>query len=43
MSTHAFLSFLFGVGDSAVDRNIDPLQAQLAGQYRISEQMVKLE
>ena len=34
-TTHVFLGFLFGVGDSAVGRNINPLQPLLAGIFRI--------
>ena len=42
-TTHAFLGFLFGVDDSAVGRNINPLQPLLAGIFRIPERRVKLE
>jgi hypothetical protein len=42
-TTHAFLSFLFGVDDSAVGRNINPLQPLLAGIFRIPERRVKLD
>ena len=42
-STHAFLGFLFGVDDSAVGRNINPLQPLLAGIFRIPERRVKLD
>jgi DDE superfamily endonuclease/Helix-turn-helix of DDE superfamily endonuclease len=41
--THAFLGFLFGVDDSAVGRNINPLQPLLAGIFRIPERRVKLD
>jgi hypothetical protein len=41
--THAFLGFLFGVDDSAVGRNINPLQPLLAGIFRIPERKVKLD
>ena len=34
-TTHAFLGFLFGVDDSAVGRNINPLRPLLAGIFRI--------
>ena len=34
-TTHAFLGFLFGVDDSAVGRNINPLGPLLAGIFRI--------
>jgi len=40
--THAFLGFLFGVDDSAVGRNINPLQPLLAGVFRIPERRVEL-
>src|SRR4051812_44012943 len=39
-TTHAFLGFLFGVDDSAVGRNINPLQPLLAGIFRIPERRV---
>ena len=42
-TTHAFLGFLFGVDDSAVSRNINPLQPLLAGIFRIPERRVKLD
>src|SRR3954452_9153813 len=42
-TTHAFLGFLFGVDDSAVCRNIDPLQPLLAGIFRIPERRVRLD
>jgi DDE superfamily endonuclease/Helix-turn-helix of DDE superfamily endonuclease len=42
-TTHAFLGFLFGVDDSAVGRNINPLQPPLAGIFRIPERRVKLD
>jgi hypothetical protein len=38
--THAFLGFLFGVDDSAVGRNINPLQPLLANIFRIPERRV---
>ena len=41
--THAFLGFLFGIDDSAVGRNINPLQPLLAGIFRIPERRVKLD
>jgi DDE superfamily endonuclease len=40
--THAFLGFLFGIDDSAVGRNINPLQPLLAGIFRIPERRVDL-
>jgi DDE superfamily endonuclease/Helix-turn-helix of DDE superfamily endonuclease len=40
--THAFLAFLFGIDDSAVCRNINPLQPLLAGIFRIPERRVGL-
>ena len=39
---HTFLGFLFGVDDSAVGRNINPLQPLLAGIFRIPERRVEL-
>jgi hypothetical protein len=42
-TTHAFLGFLFGIDDSAVGRNINPLQPLLAGLFRIPERRVRLE
>jgi hypothetical protein len=42
-TTRAFLGFLFGVDDSAVGRNINPLQPLLAGIFRIPERRIKLD
>ena len=42
-TTHAFLGFLFSVDDSAVGRNINPLQPLLAGIFRIPERRIKLD
>jgi len=42
-TTHAFLGFLFGVDDSAVSRNINPLQPLLAGIFRIPERRIELD
>jgi hypothetical protein len=42
-TTHAFLGFLFGVDDSAVGRNINPLQPLPAGIFRIPERKVVLD
>lgn len=42
-ATHALLGFLFGVDDSAVCRNINPLQPLLAGIFRIPERKVSLD
>jgi hypothetical protein len=42
-TTHAFLGFLFGVDDSAVGRNINPLQPLLAGIFRIPERKVTID
>jgi hypothetical protein len=42
-TTHALLGFLFGVDDSSVGRNINPLQPLLAGIFRIPERRVELE
>src|SRR5689334_22242755 len=41
--THAFLGFLFDLDDSAVGRNINPLQPLLAGIFRIPERRVVLD
>src|SRR5439155_18428233 len=41
-ATHALLGFLFGVDDSAVGRNINPLQPLLAGVFRVPERRVTL-
>ena len=40
--SHAFLGFLFGLDDSAVGRNINPLQPLLAGIFRIPERRIEL-
>src|SRR5689334_22441688 len=40
--THAFLGFLFGIDDSAVGRNINPLAPLLAGIFRIPERRVEM-
>src|SRR4051812_14381029 len=40
--SHAFLGFLFGVDDSAVGRNINPLQPLLAGIFRIPERKAEI-
>ena len=40
--THAFLGFLFGIDDSSVGRDINPLQPLLAGVFRIPERRVDL-
>jgi len=42
-TTHAFLGFLFGIDDSAVCRNINPLQPLLAGLFRNPERRIKLD
>jgi len=42
-ATHALLGFLFGVDDSAVGRNINPLAPILAGIFRIPERKVELD
>ncbi len=42
-TTHAFLGFLFGVDDSAVGRNVNPLQPLLAGLFRIPERRIALD
>src|ERR1700712_394707 len=42
-TTHAFLGFLFGVDDSAVCRNINPLQPLLAGIFRMPERRIRLD
>src|SRR5947209_20167034 len=41
--SHAFLGFLFGVDDSAVGRNINPIQPLLAGLFRIPERRIELD
>ncbi len=41
--THAFLGFLFGIDDSNVGRNINPLGKLLAGLFRIPEKRIRLE
>lgn len=41
--SHAFLGFLFGLDDSAVGRNINPLQPLLAGTFRTPERRVELQ
>ena len=41
--SHAFLGFLFGLDDSSVGRNINPLQPLLAGLFRIPERRVELQ
>jgi hypothetical protein len=40
--SHAFLGFLFGLDDSAVGRDINPLQPLLAGNFRIPERRIEL-
>jgi hypothetical protein len=40
--SHAFLGFLFGLDDSAVCRDINPLQPLLAGIFRIPERRIEL-
>src|SRR5262245_57847219 len=40
--SHAFLGFLFAIDDSAVGRNLNPLQPLLAGIFRIPERRVAL-
>src|SRR5262249_807058 len=40
--THAFPGSLFAVDDSAVGRNINPLQPLLAGIFRIPERRIDL-
>ena len=42
-TTHALLGFLFGVDDSAVGRNINPLQPLLASIFRVPERRVRIE
>lgn len=42
-TTHALLGFLFGIDDSSVCRNVNPLQPLLAGIFRIPERRVELE
>src|SRR5882724_9738811 len=40
--THAFLGFLFGIDDSTVGRDINPLASMLAGLFRIPERRVEI-
>src|SRR5262245_32912524 len=42
-TTHALLGVLFGLDDSAVCRNINPLQPLLAGIFRVPERRVRLD
>ncbi len=42
-ATHALLGFLFGIDQSSVCRNINPLQPLLAGIFRIPERRVELD
>ncbi len=42
-TTHAVLGFLFGLDDSNVGRNMNPLQPLLAGLFRLPERRVDLE
>ena len=42
-ATHALLGFLFGVDDSAVGRNINPLEPLPAGIFRIPGRKVELD
>lgn len=42
-TTHAFRGFLFGIDDSSVCRNINPLRPLLAGIFRIPERRVERE
>jgi hypothetical protein len=42
-TTHVFLGFLFGIDDSAVGRNINPLQPLLADIFRIPERKVTID
>lgn len=42
-TTHAVLGVLFGLDDSNVGRNMNPLQPLLAGLFRIPERRVGLE
>jgi len=41
--SHAFLAFLFGLDDSSVGRNINPLQPLLQSVFRIPERRVELQ
>lgn len=41
--THAFLGFLFGIDDSNVGRNMNPLQPLLAKFFKIPERKVELD
>jgi hypothetical protein len=42
-TTHGFLGFLFGIDDSAVGRNTNPLQPLMAGIFRIPERHIRLD
>lgn len=42
-TTHALLGFLFGIDQSSVCRNINPLQPLLAGIFRIPERRIERE
>ncbi len=42
-TTHAFLGSLFGLDDSAVGRDINPIQPLLAGIFRIPERRIRLD
>jgi hypothetical protein len=42
-TTHALLGFLFGIDQSAVCRNTNPLQPLLAGIFRVPERRIELE
>src|SRR3954452_15865395 len=42
-TTHVSLGFLFGVDDSAVGRNINPLRPLLAGIFRIPGRRIELD
>lgn len=41
-TTHVFLGFLFGIDDSNVGRNMNPLQPFLASIFRIPEKRIRL-
>ena len=42
-ATYALFGFLFGIDESAVGRNINPLQPLLPGLFRIPERKVRLD
>ncbi len=41
-TTHVFLGFIFGIDDSNVSRNMNPLQSLLAGIFKIPEKRIEM-